>query len=370
MKDYANNQITLLQYIFIITGLQVNVSIVSLPRNLAETAGTDGWMSIIIGWVISAAASIAIIRVMKNHPEGTLLDLLTRFMGMWAGKVISLLLSLYYFYILYDGLTRTILITKAWLLPTIPNFILMILLLIPTYAIAQHGPSVLGRYAELIAYMSLWIPFVYILTLKNAHWLHLLPMFKDGWQPILSAVKETIYPSLGMAATFILYPFLKHKEKAATGILISTSLSMVVYLFFTVICFLYYSPDDISNYNDVVISVLKSIEFKFVERIEVIFIAYHLFLYSLVWIPTMYLTTYCTSWLFRQSDHRGHMTWLCVLLAIGTIIYSPTFNQSDRLENLLTWIGFGTEYVFPVCLAVYLWIRKSSKRRPAHEGKA
>ena len=43
----------------------------------------------------------------------------------------------------------------------------MLLLLIPTYVIARNGLRILGRYAELVFMISLWIPFVYLLLLKD-----------------------------------------------------------------------------------------------------------------------------------------------------------------------------------------------------------
>ena len=48
MKKYAYNDITLLQYIFLINGMQVATGILSLPRVLAEKAGTDGWIAILM----------------------------------------------------------------------------------------------------------------------------------------------------------------------------------------------------------------------------------------------------------------------------------------------------------------------------------
>ncbi|MBW7454044.1 endospore germination permease [Paenibacillus sepulcri] len=363
MKSYSDNQISLLQFILIISGIQVSVPILSLPRRLAETAGTDGWISLIIGWALSEVASIAIILVMKNHPDDTLPDLILHYIGTWAGKAIALVLALYFCLLTLDGLARTVLITKSWLLPNTHVYTIMILLLVPAYTIARHGPRILGRYAQIVVLMSLWIPLMYLVTLKNAHWLHLLPILKEGWRPVFSAVQATIYPFLGMAAAFILYPFLRRKEKAVAGILISNTLTLLTYLFVTVICFIHFSPDEITEYNEPVISVLQAIEFTFIERIEVPFIAFYLFIFSLVWIPAMYLTTFCSSWLFGLQDNRSHLRSLCLIIAVGAYFFSPTFKQSNRLEAVLFNAGLGIEYLFPVCLLVYLWIHNRFQRR-------
>ena len=41
MKKYAYNEITLMQYIFLINGTQVGTGVLALPRVLAEKAGKE-----------------------------------------------------------------------------------------------------------------------------------------------------------------------------------------------------------------------------------------------------------------------------------------------------------------------------------------
>lgn len=354
MNRYAATPISLMQFIFIISGIQVSVAVLSLPRKLAEFAGTDGWIALILGWAINITASFLIIQVMKKHPEGTLLDLVTRYTGRWAGRMAAVVFALYFLCLGFDGLSRSILLIKVWLLPNTAAYVIMILLLIPTYSIARYHPSVLGRYAELVVFLSIWIPFVYLLTLKNAHWLHLMPLLKKGWGPVFSAIPATIYPSLGMVSAFFLYPNLRKKETAFTGMLIANTLTTLLYLFITIMCFLFFSPDEINTYNDPVISVLKSIEFKFIERIEILFISFYLFIFSLVWVPAMYLTTFCTSWLLGKQDNRMHLRLVCLVLIMVYYFHNLTFNQSDRLEQILAYVGFGMEYMLPACLLLYL----------------
>ncbi|WP_341278545.1 endospore germination permease [Paenibacillus sp. FSL H8-0537] len=358
MKSYVGKQITLFQFIAIISGSQVSVAVLGLPRRLAEAADTDGWIALIIGWALSLIAGLSIVRIMKFHPNGNLFDLLSENIGKWAGKLAALLFALYFFYLMYDGLARTILVTKTWLLPTTQTFILMPLMLIPAYSIVRHGIRNVARYAELVIWMSLWIPFIYLYTLKHAHWLYLLPILKNGWMPVLAAVKSTIYPMLGMVEIFVLYPHLKYKQYAGKGIVIANSITALLYLFVTITCYVYFSPEENKLYNDPVISVLKSIEFKFIERIEVPFIAFYLLIFSLIWVPTIYLVSFCTAWLFKQDSIIVPLRVLIISLAIGTYFYFPTYNVSTYMANSLNSVGFFMEYIFPLCLLGYLWLSK------------
>lgn len=60
----VTNTITLMQFILLIHGVQMGVGILTLPRELAEKAGTDGWIGIIISWFIATVASMIIIKIM------------------------------------------------------------------------------------------------------------------------------------------------------------------------------------------------------------------------------------------------------------------------------------------------------------------
>ncbi|TXK81465.1 GerAB/ArcD/ProY family transporter [Paenibacillus sp. N3.4] len=356
MKKYGLNEITLMQFIFMNFGVQISIGLLALPQVLAERAGTEGWIGIPIGWVFSTGASLIIIQLMKKFPDGTVVDLLTRYLGNWAGKSGAILYALYYLFFGYLGIVRTILYTKDWLLPQTSAYITMLLLLIPTYTIARNGLRIIGRYVELIIFLSLWIVFVYLFPLKDAHWLHLFPIFKEGWKPIFSAAQVTIFSYLGFGVTLILYPFLQNKTKASMGVVISNTMTMLVFLFITIVCFVYFSPDEMKAYNEPVVNVLKTIEFKFIERVEMLFVAFYLFIFSFSWIPTMYLSVFCTSWLFGKQDHRSHLRLLWLIIAVATFFYIPTFNQSDQMDKALAWAGICCEYVFPACLLIYVCI--------------
>jgi len=86
MKKYAYNEITLMQYIILINGVQVGTGVLSLPRVLAEKAGTDGWIAILIGWIFSTISGVFIVKTAARYPEDTIYDILIRLFGKIVGK--------------------------------------------------------------------------------------------------------------------------------------------------------------------------------------------------------------------------------------------------------------------------------------------
>ncbi|WP_028399066.1 GerAB/ArcD/ProY family transporter [Ectobacillus panaciterrae] len=365
MKKYAYNEITLMQYIFLIHGAQFGIGVLQLPRILAEKAGMDGWIPIILGWIASVAASLIIIQIMKKYPEGTLFDLFTKYFGKWAGKAIAVFIALYCAYSGFIIMQRSILFIQVWIVPGVAGYVLMILFAIPTYTIARNGIRIIGRYAELIFFLILWMPCFYLFALRESHhWIHLLPLFKDMKKALL-ATQSTAYSFFGFEIAFLLYPFLQKKQTASIGIIIANSLSMLVFLFITLACFIFFSPDEITLFNEPTVSILKVVEFRFVERMEIIFLALYLLVLSRAWMPYMYGATFCTSWLFGKQDHSKHLLLLLLLMVMITYFVTPTFNLNDQLQELSSKIAFPFIYIVPLFLWIYLIIHERIRGRVA-----
>jgi spore germination protein (amino acid permease) len=360
---HKKNQITFFQYIFLIHGVQLGVGILTLPSELAEKAGTDGWISIIIGWFISTLAGLLIVQVMKKYPNGTIIDLLTHYFGKWIGKIAAFVFGLYFAFLTSIIFIRECLFIQFWILPQTSMFILMLLLSIPTYLIVRNNITILARYAQLVFFMTTWMVFFYFTPLKEAHWLHLLPIIKEGWKPIFTAVRVTIFSFIGFEIAFFLYPSLQEKQKASLGLVIANTLTLLILLTITIVIFAFFSPDEITQFKEPTISVLKIVEFKFLERLEIVFLSMYIFVISTTVLPLMYSTVFCFSELFGSQSHSKYVGWY-LLLNLGYIIFNPqSFDKNDQLQKLVQPISVTLAYVFPFCLLVYVWLHDGVKRR-------
>ncbi|KMY52225.1 spore gernimation protein [Peribacillus loiseleuriae] len=356
-----------MQFILVIHGLQVGVGVLELPRKLAETAGTDGWISIILGWILTTIASLIIIQVMKKNPHGSILELVTQNFGKLIGKLVTILFALYFAALSVIILIRESLFIQKWLLPQTAFPVLLLLLIIPSYLIVQHNIRVLARYSEFIFYISLWIFIVYLIPTKEAHLLNLLPVLKDGMKPILQAVHSTLLSFIGFEAAFFLYPFLRQKQAAALGIVVANTLSMLLFLIVTIAAFSFFSPDEITQFKEPVINMFKVIEFQFIERLEIIFLTYYIFVISTTALPLLFLTVFCTSKLTgRQDRHSRHLIWFFSALFIYVLMSSPTFQQNSQWQGKIANLSIFVAYLLPLFLWMFLWVKHLFQRRELH----
>lgn len=365
MKKYTFNEITYYQFVFLIMGTQIGAGFLALPRVLAERAGTDGWMGVVIGWLLSVAASIFLVKTAEKYPNKTVTDILTHLFGRVPGKLATFIYMLYNIWFTWIILINAMLYIKGWFLPNTPDYLIMFLFSIPTFLIVRNGLRIIGRYSELVFYLTIWVPVLFLVPLKDGSFLHLFPLFKVEWSKMAASGLPAIYSFLGFELAFFFYPFLQKKEHAVRGIVIANTLTMLFYLVVTLACFIFISPDEITGYNQPVLNLLKVIEFRFFERVDMIILNILLLIASTTWIPYFYCGVYCSSQLMNKADHHSHVPIFLGLFIAGTLIIHPTWEEFETWQHWMANAGIVFAYLFPAFLWMYSWGYEKYKRRKA-----
>lgn len=361
MPKYGYNQLTFKQYVFFIYKTQVGIGVLSLPRDLAEISGTDGWISIFLGWLFCIFISILIIKIMEKHPEQTLFDILPQYFGKWLGNGIIILWILYATFSASVVLLTSIHIVQVWILPRTSYQVLLLLFLVPIYISTRHGIRVIGRLAEFVYVFTLWLPLIMLLALRDIHWLHFLPIAKEGWVPILGAVKKTTLSFLGFEMAFFLYPFLQEKKAAYKGIILANTMSMVIFLLVAVISYLRFSSIEVKQFIWPTLNVLKLIRLPFLERLEIIFLSFYLFVLFMTVIPYLYVATWGTAKMLGKQDHRPFLGIFVLLWIVLSCFFVPTYKDVIDIGKVYGQTGLTMTFAFPFFLFLYsrlmLWRR-------------
>lgn len=350
MRKYTLNEITLMQYIFIIHGAQVGVGITTLPRELAQSGGTDGWITLLLTWLVVVFLSILIIWVMQQYPEDTIYDLLKRYFGPYLGSFFQVAWILYTIAISVFVFVSSILVIKIWILPQTQLYSLVLLFSIPLFLVARNGIRVIGRNAEIVFYLTTGFILVFLFVLEYANWLNLRPILKEGWLPVIEGIPNTLFSFLGFELAFILYPFLMKKNQAIKGIVIANSITLGIYLFVTIICFIHYSPYGIINYVWPPLSLLKVIELPLLERFEVLFLSLYMLVFSTTIIPYLFSAMFGMSQLFHIKDHQKILAAFLTMLVILSIFFTPSYSDVEKLKPLIIYASIFFTCVFPVML--------------------
>ncbi|CEH31130.1 spore gernimation protein [Aneurinibacillus migulanus] len=364
MNKSIKNKLTLLQYILGINAAQIGTSILTLPSDLAKITDTDGWVSIIIGWLIANTVSLCIIGVMAKHPGATVYDVLTCYLGKWLGGAWMIVWTSSALFIAVIIFYRVLELIQLWVLSNTSNALIAVLFMIPVFMVFRGGIRIFARYAEFVFFFTLWLPILLLVPLKDAEFIFMLPLLKEGLLPIVHAVPPTLISFIGFEFAFILYPYLENKQAAAKGIIIANTITLLMYLQITVSCFLYFSPDEITRILWPVLTLIKPIEFPFLERFEIIFISYYMFIFSAVFMPFIFIVTSNLKQLCNKRIWQLPAYIVLSLILASSFVYIPTHSQLQVISEWWNREAYIVSYAFPVLFFLYVtwytrWKNKS-----------
>lgn len=346
-NTFERNQITNLQFIFIIHGMQLGVGVIAMPSVLAGISGTDGWIALFGGWIGSVLASLAMIQVMKKYPSGTVIQLVRHYFGKWSGLFVTMIFAVYMLMFAYLIFNRMALLIKTWIMQQSYTYVLMLLFVVPAFMVVKGGMRSLGRFAEVVILSTIWMPFILLYVLKDANWIHLLPVLKEGWMPVWHSISSTILSFLGFEGVLFFYPYLENKKSASASVVIANTMTLAVYLFITIVCFVVYSPDEITQYQEAPLSVAKIIEFRFLERFDIIFLSVYVLLICKTWFPALLIAVQCTEQLVAKGRTKAHLIVLLAAMIVITFIWDPSWRQSKEWIDWFNKFGLGVAYLLP-----------------------
>ncbi|EOP91868.1 spore germination protein (amino acid permease) [Bacillus cereus HuB4-4] len=354
MGNLKFRNITLFEYIIFIHSLQLASGMLIMPSPLATTAGTDGWISIIFGWFITSIIGVFIILILQKHPNKNFLQILTTYFGKCLGTIFILLYAFYLFFAGFNTLLKATDIVKVWIFPSTPSYQIAILLLLPFIVLARSGLRALTSYSMLVFFFTAWMPIFLLFSLKsNYNPLHLLPIFTDGIYPIVKATKETITPYAGLEITYFIYPFLQKKDKAVKGIILANTYTMFFYLYVTILSYIYFSPEGIKEVIWPAFHLLQGVRFSFLERLEIIYIAYYLIVFSTTIYPYLFFCLHSMTG-FSHKLTRDWIPIIFILLIFGLFIFlNPNVSQFLFIYSLMDILNIVFFILLPIFFFVY-----------------
>ncbi|MEC2078370.1 endospore germination permease [Metabacillus fastidiosus] len=191
--------------IMMVIGLQNHVIVI---RPLIQTAGRDGWMSVLITASITLVWGILILYIQKGMNQEHLYSWLKK----QAGKPIAFILCLFIYIYCVILVTVTLKETITWTgitflqhTPIIIPIIMMVILCILAALTSLRTIAITTFF--LLFFVVIFGFFVAITNLQVKDYSLLLPMLENGYYPI---IKGMVYPGAGMGELLILL-FLQHR---------------------------------------------------------------------------------------------------------------------------------------------------------------
>ncbi|UKS28744.1 spore germination protein [Paenibacillus sp. HWE-109] len=338
----------------------------TLPRNLTQAAGHNGWLSILIGSLLVIPIIWLISEVGSSMQEKSIIAYCLSLFGPVFGRLFALLLLGPL--LLFSAITVRI-ITELFvtlILPETPLELIVVMMLILRYYLAHGGILSIARWSEVILPgIAVLMLILFVLSLENVEFQRMLPLFN-------ASMLDTLKGSLGICSAFsemtlvlFIYPHVKNKSK-----MIHTMVWTIIIVTFSFeIVFLVtlgtYGSAFTQRLTFPVMELIKDIAiFEFIEHLESPFLALWIFLNLTKGTFTFYCC--CTGfqdW-FGTSHFRGLMIPISVIIFYLSLIPDNVYNAIVEYE-----IAKGAVFCFyALLLLTILWLAgKLKARRSAHE---
>ncbi len=266
------------QMVFILFLSLTAVTLITLPKAMALSAGHGFWITLLISSVIFGLVAVLITKLNMMFPGETLYDYSRRIVGKAPTYVIGVFYMLYFLTVsFFLCMSFSDILHFDFLLKT-PRWGELIVG-IPLFGyIAYKGVTTVARLFVVIgALLLVFMTFVFVTMLIEGRPERVLPLFVPSETgKYLSAVKDTVTPFLGMELLTII-PFTK-KNKGAPKIAFFTVVGIGLFYMLSVAgCYMMLGSNEIVYHNDALIEAIRLVEYpsvQFLQRIDVFYLTF------------------------------------------------------------------------------------------------
>ncbi|TYQ17977.1 UNVERIFIED_CONTAM: spore germination protein KB [Acetivibrio alkalicellulosi] len=207
-------KISSLQLLFLLVTLGIATADVFLPAYVAQQAGRDSWISVIIGTISSIIIVNIFVTLGLRYPDKTLVEYSCDILGKPLGKLVGFIF-IYYSFLVTIFITRSM--GEIFVIsfnPDTPIIVFIVLvILLAAYALGK-GIEVISRINEILLPIGIIVLVgVSLLNIGELNFNYFLPVMYDG---IIPSLRGGILIQAWLIETVIilqLIPFIKKKNK-------------------------------------------------------------------------------------------------------------------------------------------------------------
>ncbi|MBM7614820.1 GerAB/ArcD/ProY family transporter [Alkaliphilus hydrothermalis] len=324
--------------IFLINGGIAGLGILTLPNDLSSM-GFNQWLVPLILGLVANLALFPMIKLCSNYPKNNLYEINEKLLGPLLGKIINILITGYAIIALSRVLRGYLTLIQTTLLPQKSIIGPLIILLLLSAYVVKGGIKSVARFAILGFFLTAWTIYFSQWPIINGDVRNFLPLFNFTRNDFLYAFHRGYFSMLGYEIILFYFPYIMDQKRAFKHASIGIWITMFLYWAVCASSVVYFSIWQMSHLRYPVLSLLKSIQLSFVERVENFFIA--------LWVFLILSTACLLLWLAQKGiksilKKPTDLSLYGVLPIIFLMIKGPIPNRYEVFlyENLTIYGGY------------------------------
>lgn len=342
---------------------QMGVVLFSLPREIAETYGYNGWIMLLVHALAVQVNILLIGLVFKLGSGKSIFDIMERPLPKWLCYPVYAFLICLWSLIGCLAAKNYVMIFQILAFPNMHPMMLKALLDVLAFFLICRGIYSISKAATAFFWLIVWMLLLLLFHIHEFEWSRMTTFFLQEASHFNIQSTVGIHSSfLGYELSLLLLPYMEKNKSFTKAISAGHWFTTFHYLAISIVCFGFFSFQQLKHFLFPTVNLLSYIELAFVERLENLFFAF--FLITNLWTIVMYIWAAKTT--FLRIMPKAKPKWLTfILLAVAyAIAWIPV--SYDEVERWLYLMGFfetGVAVALPLLLLILLQLGKGGNRR-------
>lgn len=346
--------------VFIVLAV-LGVGAFSLPRQVAEAAGNDGWVTVLLGGAATFFDYFLISRLARKFPGDTLVEISMKITGKYVSYILLLIFWLYM--LLVVSMTIRIFgeVVKMSILKRTPIEVILISLLVLVLALVRGGVEPIVRFDQVVfPIIVVTIVFIIIFALPRTDPTNILPFFRTSPDRIIKGTYQTMYSYGGFELVLLILPFIREPRKILRPGFISFLIIAGIYLSVVILSLFKFGALDVTKLIWPTLSLIRSIEIpgSFIERSEAIVMATWILLAFTAICPVTYGLALLPSRVSKQKEFKHFCSIVLPIIYILALIPDNISDAYAFLGAISTYMETPAIFLIPILLLIVSSIRK------------
>lgn len=357
------NNITNRQMFFILFLTLTSFVVVSISKEMAQSAGTGSWFTIIITSLIFAVAAVIIVSLNNMYQGKMLFDYSRDIIGKIGSYAVSWYYIIYFLVFTVFLMINLSNILQANFLLKTPKWATM-LFGIPVFCfLAYKGITSIARMFEFYGVFFLIVTILmHIGMLTQGNIINILPLFNvQDIGKYFGAIENAIVSFVGITVLLAIPFTKKNGKKAKRTAFLSLLFIGLFYVLIVESCIMKIGINSIVHYKDALIIAIRDTELEFLDFLQRLDVLYLTFGFMGFFMGISIAYTVIVEYLCKIFSQVKRLTIVLIVGAVSFIFglwilkiegYEEFINETTK------YMGLVSEFLIPALLLIVAKVRK------------
>jgi spore germination protein len=362
-KEFQLNSIDMATYIIIAT---ISLRMITLPRKIVRYAGSDGWISLLLGCSFVLVVSYMMWWLGIKYPGKNGSEIVLLLFGKFIGRLGLIMISIHILGTMALGLGLFAGSIKLYLLPNTPAIVIMgVMLFIAVYAVTRELKIITVLVNILLPQVLFFTIFIMVLPFRSAEPQNIYPILYADVIDIFRGALEVVDALYGFTIIAYIMPYFKELRETKKWVFGGWMITTSIYLGIILMCIMVFGAEEIMWLIHPVLSLVKSILLKvsIIERAES-FLMIGWVISVFIMITLSFFVSYENLKVLLGVKKLNLVVYIQTPIILGFAYLPQNTAQGEIYSQYINYLG-RTIILVMVPIAVGLTLLKERKKRHA-----